>query len=100
MSWWSDDVEEERLADEDDDGLVEKESDFNTQTDRIIFLIDGRSAMQNNNVTSRFGVGGFGGEESQLHHCLRFAVSVMKLCIVKDSTCVGIVLLGAVSFEK
>jgi hypothetical protein len=56
------------------------------------------SSSSSNNNNNNNGGGGEG--ESHLRHCLRFALSVMKLCVVKDSTSVGIMLLGMVSRKK
>ncbi len=125
MAWWGGKKSNDNVDDDDDeddeDGVLERDSDFNSTNDRIMFLIDGRLPMgthsvsnsrnntnnnnnNNNNNSSSSSSGGSsnnnggGGEgESHLRHCLRFALSVMKLCVVKDSTSVGIMLLGAVS---
>ena len=125
MAWWgkkSNDNDDDE-DDDDDDGVFERDSDFNSTNDRIIFLIDGRLPMLthsvsnsnsnnnnnssssssnniNNNNNNNNNNGGGGEGESHLRHCLRFALSVMKLCVVKDSTSVGIMLLGMVSRKK
>lgn len=80
MSWWDKDAEG---SDDEEDG---NDADFNTANDRIIFLIDGRTAMSEVNTNG----------ETHLQNSLTIALAVMKSKIIAsgENASIGLAFFG------